>query len=173
MGTLSELIGTKYGKDHKKLADGDVPVYRSGGLMRKTERGLYEGESALIPRKGSLNNVMYADSEFWTVDTLFYSIQRNPGAAKYAYEILTTQDLASMNSGSAVPSMTMTILDALQLRVPSPGALREFDARLASLYKAIEANARACESLSLLRDALLPKVMTGEIGVSEVDILRP
>ena len=58
MGLLSELITVKYGKDHKKLNDGIYPVYGSGGIMRYVEKPIYEKESVLIPRKGSLNNVM-------------------------------------------------------------------------------------------------------------------
>lgn len=51
-GHLSDLITVKYGKDHKKLADGIYPVYGSGGIMRYVERPLYNKESVLIPRKG-------------------------------------------------------------------------------------------------------------------------
>ncbi len=77
--------------------------------MRKVDSSLYSGESVLIPRKGSLNNVMYVDEAFWTVDTMFYTVPKEPGAAKYCYQFLCNQDLASMNSGSAVPSMTIKI----------------------------------------------------------------
>lgn len=171
-GVLSELIEVKYGKDHKKLADGNIPVYGSGGLMRKVEKSLYDGESVLVPRKGSLNNVMYVASKFWTVDTMFYSIQKYPGAAKYSYEFLKTQDLASMNSGSAVPSMTTVVLEALPLKVPSPAALEFFNAKLQPLYETIQANTKERESLAQLRDTLLPKLMSGEIDVSQVDLTQ-
>ncbi len=50
-GHLSDLISVRYGKDHKKLADGVFPVYGSGGIMRYVERPLYDKESVLIPRK--------------------------------------------------------------------------------------------------------------------------
>ena len=63
-GHLSDLITVKYGKDHKKLADGYYPVYGSGGIMRYVERPLYDKESVLIPRKGTLNNVMYVNQPF-------------------------------------------------------------------------------------------------------------
>ena len=33
-GTLTDLVTVRYGKDHKKLDDGDYPVYGSGGIMR-------------------------------------------------------------------------------------------------------------------------------------------
>lgn len=60
-GYLSDLINAKYGKDHKKLADGKYPVYGSGGIIRYVELPLYNKESVLIPRKGTLNNVIYAN----------------------------------------------------------------------------------------------------------------
>ena len=63
-GHLSDLITVKYGKDHKKLADGIYPVYGSGGIMRYAERPLYNKESVLIPRKGTLNNVIYVNQQF-------------------------------------------------------------------------------------------------------------
>ena len=64
LGHLSDLITVRYGKDHKKLADGIYPVYGSGGIMRYVEKSLYDKESVLIPRKGTLNNVMYVNESF-------------------------------------------------------------------------------------------------------------
>ena len=72
LGRLSDLIAVRYGKNHKKLADGIYPVYGSGGIMRYAEKPLYDKESVLIPRKGTLNNVMYVNKPFWSVDTKFF-----------------------------------------------------------------------------------------------------
>ena len=41
--------------------------------MRFGNKELYASESVLIPRKGSLNNIMYIDEPFWTVDTMFFT----------------------------------------------------------------------------------------------------
>ncbi|WP_297672825.1 restriction endonuclease subunit S [Slackia sp.] len=169
-GTLKELLDVKYGKDHKKLADGPYPVYGSGGYMRSVEKSLSNGESVLIPRKGTLNNVMYVDEEFWTVDTMFFTVPRMPGAAKYAFQYIKKLDLASMNSGSAVPSMTTAILNALELPIPSPEALCELDKRLRPMYEFRAANKKEIKRLSALRDALLPKLMSGEIDASRIDL---
>ena len=57
-GILKDLIEIKYGKDHKKLNVGNIPVYGSGGIMRYVDTSIYEKETVLIPRKGSLNNVI-------------------------------------------------------------------------------------------------------------------
>ena len=169
-GHLSDLITVKYGKDHKKLADGSYPVYGSGGIMRYVERPLYDKESVLIPRKGTLNNVMYVNQPFWSVDTMFYTEMKLPNVAKFVYHFVKAKDLASMNAGSAVPSMTTDILNAMEVVIPSASALEEFESLVAPMYEAMEANDVQSKALSQMRDTLLPKLMSGEIDVSDVQL---
>ena len=170
IGVLSELIAVKYGKDHKKLNDGIYPVYGSGGIMRYVEKPIYEKESVLIPRKGSLNNVMYIDEPFWSVDTMFYTEMKIANVAKYVFHFLRSKDLASLNAGSAVPSMTTDILNSMEVSIPSTERLADFENLVAPLYRVMKDNVRQSNNLSLLRDTLLPKLMSGDIDVSEVKI---
>ena len=128
-GHLSDLITVKYGKDHKKLNDGDISCFGSGGVMRYVERPLYGQESVLIPRKGTLNNVMYVSTPFWSVDTMFFTMMKIPNVAKFVFHFVKEKDLAAMNAGSAVPSMTTDILNAMELLIPSPEALAQFEAK--------------------------------------------
>ena len=169
-GLLSELIAVKYGKDHKKLEDGIYPVYGSGGIMRYVERPLYTGESVLIPRKGTLNNVLYVNEAFWSVDTMFYTEMLRPNVAKFVYHFLKRKDLASLNAGSAVPSMTTTILNAMQLRIPDGNTLQNFEEIVTPMYEKIIENNKQSSNLAAIRDALLPKLMSGELDVSNIDI---
>lgn len=162
---LGDLIDIKYGKDHKKLAEGQFPVYGSGGLMRNVEKFLYEGESVLIPRKGTLNNVMYVDEAFWTVDTMFYSVMKKSHIAKFIYQFIKQKDLLSMNVGSAVPSMTTAILNNMLIDVPPRGILIRFDKEASTLYNKIKSNLTQIRTLESLRDTLLPKLMCGEVRV--------
>ena len=68
-----DVLTIKYGKDHKLLEDGEIPVYGTGGVMRYVNQYLYDGESILIGRKGTIDQPKYVNEKFWTVDTLFYS----------------------------------------------------------------------------------------------------
>ena len=85
---LEDLLTIRNGRDHKHLADGIYPVYGSGGEMRKVSEYLYDGESVLMPRKGSLNNIMYVNEAFWTVDTMFYSEMKLPEQFLHPAEML-------------------------------------------------------------------------------------
>lgn len=169
-GHLSDLITVKYGKDHKKLADGSYPVYGSGGVMRYVERPLYDKESVLIPRKGTLNNVMYVNQPFWSVDTMFYTEMRMPNVAKYVFHFVKSKDLASMNAGSAVPSMTTDILNAMEVAIPSAATLEKFETLVSPMYRTMQENDKQSAKLAELRDTLLPKLMSGELDVSDIDL---
>ena len=169
-GKLSDLIEVCYGKDHKKLHDGDIPVYGSGGIMRHVDRALYEQESVLVPRKGTLNNVMYVDEPFWSVDTMFFTKMKQQNVAKFVFHFLKGKDLASMNAGSAVPSMTTKILNAIPLQIPDDQTLSTFEAQVSPFYQAASYNNKESENLAAIRDSLLPKLMSGEIDVSDIDI---
>ena len=170
VGTLGELIEIKYGKDHKKLSDGNIPVFGSGGIMRYVDKSLYEGESVLIPRKGTLNNVMYVNRDFWTVDTMFFTKMKVKDIAIFVYSFLSKKDLASMNSGSAVPSMTVEILNRIPLVIPSNNVFEDFNRIVSSLFSQMDNNIKEITHLTTLRDTLLPKLMSGEIDVNEVEI---
>lgn len=170
VGNLSDLIAVKYGKDHKKLNDGCYPVYGSGGIMRYVEKPLYTGESVLIPRKGTLNNVMYVNGAFWSVDTMFYTEMLRSKIAKFVYHFVKGKDLASLNAGSAVPSMTTNILNAIQLYIPDDETLCIFEEMVAPMYSQMQVNERQAANLAMIRDTLLPKLMSGEIDVFGTDL---
>ena len=133
--------------------------------MRKANKYLYDKESVLIPRKGSLNNIMYVNSPFWTVDTMFYTVMKQPNVAKYVHQFMLLQNLGAMNTGSAVPSMTTDVLNNLKIVIPNSSVLESFDKVASSLYNMISVNTKQNERLALLRDTLLPKLMSGEIRV--------
>lgn len=168
-GLLSDLIAVRYGKDHKKLEDGVYPVYGSGGIMRYVEKPLYIGESVLIPRKGTLNNVMYVNGAFWSVDTMFYTEMLRSNVAKFVYHFVKSKDLALMNAGSAVPSMTTSILNAMQLYIPDNETLSTFEEIVSPMYSQMQENKKQSKKLADLRDTLLPRLMSGELDVSEIE----
>lgn len=170
LGRLSDLITVRYGKDHKKLADGIYPVYGSGGIMRYVEKPLYDKESVLIPRKGTLNNVMYVNKPFWSVDTMFFTEMKLPNVAKFVFHFVKSKDLASLNAGSAVPSMTTDILNAMELSIPDADTFYKFENIVAPLYQAMQQNTQESSKLAELRDSLLPRLMSGEIDVSDIQL---
>lgn len=153
---LGNVLEVKYGKDHKKLADGQYPVYGSGGLMRYVDSKLYDGPSILIPRKGTLSNIMFVDNPFWTVDTMFWSIINTDKVdPKFLFYSICKRDFASMNVGSAVPSMTVNILNDIQISYPKNiEDQRRIASILSSLDRKIELNNKINADLEEMAQAI-------------------
>lgn len=167
VGTLEDLITIKYGKDHKKLEDGTFPVYGSGGFMRFVNSWLYDGESVLIPRKGTLDNIMYVCEKFWTVDTMFFSVPKMDYVMKYVYNYIKRFDFSKMNEGTSVPSNTAARLNKMPILIPTHEILEMYDETLCPIYNKRKMKDKESRILSLLRDTLLPRLMSGELEVPE------
>ncbi len=164
---LQDLVSVKYGKDHKKLEEGDIPCYGSGGIMRYVEKALFETESVLIPRKGTLDNVMYVNKPFWSVDTMFYTEMKQNNFVKYFFNVMNKLNFSEMNEGSAVPSMTTAQLNAMDILHPSAQCLSEFDTLISKYFSKKEGNEIQIETLTQLRDRLLPELISGKVRVKE------
>lgn len=117
---LKDLVTIKNGKDHKNLNDGQYPVLGTGGIMRYTDSFLYDKESILLPRKGSLSNIQFIEEPFWTVDTLFYTILKTEMYEPYyLYRYIDFLDLSGYDSGASIPSMTVKSYGKIKVKLPS------------------------------------------------------
>lgn len=166
---LEELVEIKYGKDHKKLDSGNIPVYGSGGIMRYVDSFLYDKESVLVPRKGTLSNIFLVNVPFWSVDTMFYTKMKKDNILKYTFHLLKTLKLADMDVGSAVPSLTTKLLNFLDVILPDQDVLKNFEEQVTELYEQIWANTNENQTLTQLRDTLLPKLISGEVRLAAFD----
>ena len=164
--TLEYFLTIKNGRDHKHLAEGLYPVYGSGGEMRRVNENLYRGESVLIPRKGTLNNIMYVDEAFWTVDTMFYSEMKILHSAKYIFFTIKDIDFKRWDSGTGVPSMTASTLYNLPMIKPDKGLLKKFDMTITPIFYKMKQIRVESEKLAKQRDELLPLLMNGQVSVN-------
>lgn len=163
VATLGEIVDVLYGKDHKKIPCGVIPIFGSGGVMRYGATAIFGKPSVLIPRKGSIGNVMYVDEPFWTVDTMFYTRFKLPNMEKILYYQLCDYNLASMSTGAAVPSMTTAILNSLAIEVPSDDLREKFDLAVEPMFEQKRLLKKQNAALAAARDMLLPRLMKGEM----------
>lgn len=164
IGKLPDLIEVKYGKAYSHLKAGDIPLFGSGGLMGKVNKALYTNPSVLIPRKGTLSNIMFVNQPFWCVDTMFYSIFNNEENGYYAYYILKQLDFNALNQGSAVPSMTTSFLNDIDVVIPSHNILILFNDALKRIISHKETLEHENQKLTELKNLLLSKLATIESG---------
>lgn len=104
---LKFISNIKNGFDYKHVEVDDsedgYPVYGSGGIFRKASGYLYNGESVLYGRKGTIDKPLHVSGKFWTVDTMFYSeIEPNfNGTIRILFSINNSIFVLSNTNGTA------------------------------------------------------------------------
>ena len=78
--------------------------------------------------------------------------------------------LQSIVTGSAQPKFNKTNLRALKILVPDDRTLSTFNDIYAPIFEKITANSNENSRLSQIRDTLLPRLMSGELDVSSLDL---
>ena len=89
----------------------------------------------------------------------------------YIYQYLNyiKNDLVSYNIGSVQPSIKVTHIVKHPIYVPSEEKSNSFDIIARAMTEEIYSNSKEIEKLKLIRDTLLPKLMSGEIDVSNIE----
>ena len=170
---LGEILKIKYGKNHKHIDNGIIPIYGSGGIMRYGNQAITQGPSILIPRKGSLHNILFSSTPFWTVDTMFWTIIDTTIANPlFLYYAIHKKDFASLNVGSAVPSLTVPIIENIEVLLPSLPIQNKIANVLKSLDDKTNINRRINDNLEqqaqTLFDEWLSKASTYKGSFSDV-----
>ena len=73
-------------------------------------------------------------------------------------------------SGSTIVNLNKTQFGKIQVAIPSEQVLCNFDTLCKPLFEMILSNQKENIELANLRDALLPKLMSGELDVSDIDL---
>jgi len=177
VAALSDIACISTGKRPESVADSrssanQIPVYGGAGVMGYTRNALTGGEPILATgRVGTLGVVNRVLEKAWISDN---TLIINPGKTDfvYVYHFLLTQDLKSLNRGSTQPLLSQTELKSLPIARPPQSLLSTFceltqhwQERQASLLKD-NVNTKA------LLDALLPRLISGEIRIPNPENLR-
>lgn len=80
------------------------------------------------------------------------------------------KDLVALGNGSVFTNLKTDILKQYEITLPSESVLNDFQTVISPIFGMMQNIARENKSLAALRDTLLPKLMNGEIDVSQVKI---
>lgn len=78
--------------------------------------------------------------------------------------------IASRTEGSVIPHLYQKDFMEFEFQLPSPDDMKIFDDTTADMFSLVFSNLNENERLIHLRNSLLPKLMSGELDVSDIDI---
>lgn len=111
--SLKRMVEIQNGSDHKHIQQEEgYPVIGSGGVFAYASEFVYDGESVLLGRKGTIDKPLYVNEKFWTVDTMYWTKIRPGTFGKFAYYTALGIPFAYYSTNTALPSMTKGALDA-------------------------------------------------------------
>ncbi len=166
LGDVLELVYGKGLKTEERTGTG-FPVVGSSGIVGFHSEYLVEGPGIVIGRKGTLGKVIYLWDNFHPIDTTYFVSPKGAHhGLLFEYFLLKTIDFEEMNTDSAVPGLNREVALSTEITVP-PGEVRfDFAKVVQPLMDKTLQNHRQIETLSQLRDTLLPILMSGEVRVA-------
>lgn len=151
----------------------EYPIYSNGlsneGLYGFTDKPKISEESVTVSARGTIGFVCLRHIPYVPIVRLVTLIPKTEiVSAKYLY--LWLKQLHITGTGTTQQQLTVPDFQKTEILVPSQEIVTLFTATVEPIFEKIWANQNENEKLSSLRDTLLPKLMSGELDVSDTEI---
>lgn len=151
----------------------EYPIYSNGlsneGLYGFTDKPKISEESVTVSARGTIGFVCLRHIPYVPIVRLVTLIPKTEiVSAKYLY--LWLKQLHITGTGTTQQQLTVPDFQKTEILVPSQKIVTLFTATVEPIFEKIWANQNENEKLSSLRDTLLPKLMSGELDVSDIEI---
>lgn len=153
-------------KSEIKTSEFKIPLFGASKIMGYTKEVLYNEDILIIGRVGTHGVVQRVNYPCFPSDNTFVIKSKYYG---FVYQLLKKIDYDSLNTGSTQPLITQKSLKTVNVVLPDKKILSIFEMISKVIFDKIYLNNNEIFNLTKLRDTLLPKLMSGEIDVSEVN----
>ena len=128
-------------------------------------------DSILLSFKLTVGRVAIADSPLTTNEAIAHFKYSDPAIREFLYFYLKKYDYQTLGSTSSIATaVNSKMIKSLPFTMPDADTLKGFHRTCAPLFDAIRLAQHETIRLAALRDTLLPKLMSGEIDVSEIEV---
>jgi type I restriction enzyme S subunit len=162
---FKQCVEIQNGSDHKHIEQSEgYPVFGSGGIFAYASDFLYDGESVLLGRKGTVDKPLHVTGRFWTVDTMYWTKIRPNTSGRYVYYLAVTIPFDYYSTNTALPSMTKGALSSHLVTLPplaEQTAIADFlDRETAKIDDLVAEQRRLMELLKEKRQAVISHAVT-------------
>ena len=150
-------------------------VYSSRGEIDITQEGYNSTSTKLMPRgtvlftsRAPIGYISIAQNDICTNQGFKSLVPRKAGTCfLYCFLKYVTPEIENKSTGSTFKEASGALMKSLQVIMPEQKVFEEFEEIVSPLFARIEFLEKENSRLSLLRDTLLPRLMSGEIEVPE------
>ena len=176
-GDIAELEDSKripLNSRDREERKGPYPYYGATSIMDYVDDYLFDGIRVLLGEDGSVVDpegkpiLQYVWGKYWVNNHAHIVKASGEYSLEAIYVALRRTSISHIVTGAVQMKISQRNLQKLELSMPNPGSLDYLQPLFAAYRNLCEEN----NKLVALRDVLLPKLMSGEIDVSEVDLTQ-
>ena len=158
----------------REARKGPYPYYGATSVMDYVDGYLFDGIRVLLGEDGTVIDsegrpiLQYVWGKYWVNNHAHILASSGEYSLEAIYVALRRTAINHIVTGAVQMKTSQRNLKSLELEMPSPKSLDY----LQDLFAAYRSNRDESAKLASLRDALLPKLMSGEIDVTKVDLTQ-
>ena len=182
LGTASEIIELHDSKriplsnrERTKL-DKIYPYYGATSVMDYVDRYIFDGIYLLLGEDGTVVDskgfpiLQYVAGKFWVNNHAHIITGKEGFSVESLYLLFSLTSVQSIVTGAVQPKISQTNLNKVPVIVPSTAELTAFDMVIQPIFTQIRNLRAENERLATTRDTLLPRLMSGELDVANIEI---
>ena len=182
LGTVSDIIQLHdskrvplSGAERDKMAK-NYPYYGATSLMDYVDNYLFDGIFLLLGEDGTVVDslgfpiLQYVFGQFWVNNHAHIITGKEGFSVEELYLFFSLTNIKSIVTGAVQQKVSQQNLKKVPAIIPSKDALSAFDELIQPIFSQIRNLRDENASLADLRDTLLPKLMSGELDVSDIDL---
>lgn len=181
-GTVDEIIELHdsvrkplSGNERDKL-EKIYPYYGATSIMDYVDDYLFDGIYLLLGEDGSVIDaegypiLQYVFGKFWANNHAHIITGKNGFSVEELYLLFSLTHIQDIVTGAVQLKISQQNLKKVEAIIPSMSELRKFDEIIQPMFGQIRNLRLENEKLNALRDSLLPKLLSGDLDVSDLDI---
>ena len=152
------------------------PYYGATSLMDYVDNYLFDGIYLLLGEDGTVVNdlgypiLQYVYGQFWVNNHAHIITGKEDFSVEELYLFFSLTNIKSIVTGAVQQKVSQQNLRKVPAIIPNKEALCAFDEVIQPIFAQIRNLRNENEHLASLRDTLLPKLMSGELDVSDIDL---
>ena len=161
---FGNVMSIRHGKTQKNVetTNGKYPILATGGQIGTASTFLYDKPSVLIGRKGTIDKPRFADTPFWTVDTLFYSEIKQLADAKFIFYQFCMIDWMQYNEASGVPSLNASTIESVLTCLPPKEEQTAIATILSDMDTEIQTLQQRLSKTRQIKQGMMQELLTGK-----------
>lgn len=152
------------------------PYYGATSVMDYVDRYLFDGIYLLLGEDGTVvdNNgfpiLQYVEGKFWVNNHAHIITGKNGFTVEMLYLLFSLTNVQSIITGAVQPKISQTNLNKMPIVIPSEAELSDFNSVVQPIFAQIRNLRAQNDRLVVTRDTLLPRLMSGELDVSNLNL---